>query len=231
MSERTALFSDLRQLGADAFEAAIVLSVVDEMTVIELSAKTAYLHEPRGKGGEWIGTPGAGLDRAASGKVARRAQARMAKKRAIAARHPVMPMIGAPATAPVPPPDNTAHSRAFISHVKTSEQEHEQFRQNLEAKSQAILAETAKKLDAQHQEHVKLLMNTVKENNAKLAKEADTESKHAARQKAAVEGSVAVGSLVAGLVEAKLGAPGIMALATTAVGPAVQVLVEWKKRL
>jgi hypothetical protein len=232
MSERTALYSDLRSLGADSFEAAIVLSIVEEMTVIELSRATAYLHEPRGKGGEWVGTPGAGLDRAGSSKTARRAKARLAKKQAVAARHPVMPQLGSPAAEDsVIKPDNTAHSRAFQQHLSESQAEHNRLQAQMEAKAAKLEADTSARLDAQAKRHVAMLTQSIKDNNAKLAEEENSEEKKKARQKAAIEGSVAVAGVIAAYAETKLGVPDLVAFATSAVGPGIQILSEWKKRL
>jgi cell division septum initiation protein DivIVA len=227
-AEQVRLFNGLRHDGATAAEASEIVELATQMAdVVELAKRhsTAWMHERRGSHGEWE-TDGTGaISHAMSAKAMRasRRQHPIATPRSAAA--------AAPAVAAPLKPDNTAAAPAFLHHVKASEQEHDQLKAQLEAHSAAILAQTEAKMDKMKAEHMATLLQTVKDNNARLAAEGEKTEKHAANQKLAIEGSVATASVIAGIIEAKLGVPDLVAIASTMVGPAVQILFEWKNRL
>lgn len=164
----------------------------EERAAIELSARTAYLHEPRGRGGQWV--RGAAADHAAM----RARQARQ-QKAAIditsgGRLHPAV----------------EARVQKIAGQMDTGVQA--SAAKDAAAKAQAAAAEARKALE-----------------DAQAASE-KAETK-AAREKAAVEGGIALAAVAAAWIETKLGVPDIIALLTPTATTLIQVLIEWAKKL
>ncbi len=172
--------------------------------VLDLARTPAWVNEQRNVRGEWSRGGGTISGQVNVGARHRAAQQRVSASRAQARIAAVMP----------PGP---------LDIERIAEQ-----------RAHQVVAETTTELKAEQKQVVDEMVARVQAVNDKLeaAKElAESDAKHKHRLKLAVEGVLAIGSGIAALIAAKMGAPEIVAVMAPVVPLVIQSFIEFLKRL
>jgi hypothetical protein len=130
----------------------------------------------------------------------------------------------------------SAEARKVLKRSKASQTAHDSAAATL-AKHEAILQQHQQQMQQMNTKHtadVSSLVGQVKDANQRLAatvSQAESEEKHKARIKIAVHAGTLTGGAILAAIEAKMGTPGLVQIAS-ALGPqAIQEIADWAKRL
>jgi hypothetical protein len=218
--------------------------------VLDFGRSTAYLHEKRGAHGEWEKGSGSSIARQARSGMSPARQARLSRIQQAQVRriaHEEAEKVAAAEKAPAPPvaapkmmmggmrppagPNKAAGIAAQIREdIKTQPPDwqhvHQEFLQQkvqplVETKAAEVLAEATQKAQA-----------LTAQATAELVKDEEEHEKHRAVLKMATEVAIALGGAILAYVEARLGAPELAAILSSAGPFILQAIVEgWKKLL
>jgi hypothetical protein len=206
--EHLGTYLSLRDAGASDGEAQFVLALAGQLDAIELSARTAYKTELRGKGGRWT-RGGAPSMPAATAKLTRRKQQAGARAVTVPAK--------AAAIDPAIEQRLAQHKADVLA--KAAEMD------------KSLVSTHAVKERATAHGEVTDMMSKVRQANADLEAAAKKAEHKKALQKAAVEGGALVAGGLIAAIEQKLGLPDLVLLAS-GMGPTmVQIITEWAKKL
>lgn len=205
-------------------------ALANDMPAIELAA---WQHELRGKGGRFARTPGMGGGaQFQHGGTSHPEGGATGRGKLLTTGIPLTPEF-----APAPGKFN----RSMLAHKSEpplEEVAHEALenssRQAVATAVAAVRKENREQLAAlerQHDADMRKVLGMIHDTNQRMTAAEEKQEGHKAVEKLAIEGGVLAAGGVLAYLEAHFGVPDLAALGTALVGPAVQIVSEWRKRL